>query len=327
MQDETTAVRASGSSFYAAMRILPRGQRDAMFEIYSFCRLVDDVADSPSRMRSRLEQLHEWRTRIEALYSRSPPADLRGLAAAVARFGLRKQDFLAVIEGMEMDAAEDIRAPDWARLDLYCDRVASAVGRLSVRVFGMDEHDGIALAHHLGRALAAHQHPARPRRGRGDGPALPAARGAARQPASPSTEPATVLASPALAEVCGAVVERARMHFGEADAIMARAPRAAVRAPRMMQGVYRADARAHGRARLVGAARPRARQPRPAALDRVALRDRMMAGTVHIVGAGVAGLAAAVALVEARRAVVAARGDRVSRRPLPLLSTTARSTW
>ena len=48
---------------------------------------------------------------------------------------------------------EDIRAPDWATLDLYCDRVASAVGRLSVRVFGMGEQDGIALAHHLGRAL------------------------------------------------------------------------------------------------------------------------------------------------------------------------------
>ena len=48
---------------------------------------------------------------------------------------------------------QDIRAPDWATLDLYCDRVASAVGRLSVRVFGIGEQDGIALAHHLGRAL------------------------------------------------------------------------------------------------------------------------------------------------------------------------------
>jgi hypothetical protein len=58
----------------------------------------------------------------------------------------RKEDFLAVIDGMEMDAAEDIRAPEWARLDLYCDRVASAVGRLSVRVFGMEREAGVALA-------------------------------------------------------------------------------------------------------------------------------------------------------------------------------------
>ena len=54
---------------------------------------------------------------------------------------------------MEMDVVADIRAPDDATLDTYCDRVASAVGRLSVRVFGMEEQDGIALAHHLGRAL------------------------------------------------------------------------------------------------------------------------------------------------------------------------------
>ncbi len=78
---------------------------------------------------------------------------LRALARTAHDFSLRKEDFLAVIDGMDMDAAADIRAPDWATLDLYCDRVASAVGRLSVRVFGMNELDGIALAHHLGRAL------------------------------------------------------------------------------------------------------------------------------------------------------------------------------
>ncbi len=54
---------------------------------------------------------------------------------------------------MAMDAAADIQAPDWATLDLYCDRVASAVGRLSVRIFGLDAERGEALAHHLGRAL------------------------------------------------------------------------------------------------------------------------------------------------------------------------------
>ena len=55
---------------------------------------------------------------------------------------------------MEMDPREEaIGAPDWATLDLYCDRVASAVGRLSVNVFGLPREDGVALAHHLGRAL------------------------------------------------------------------------------------------------------------------------------------------------------------------------------
>src|ERR1700684_223427 len=54
---------------------------------------------------------------------------------------------------MEMAATEDIRAPDWASTDLSCDRVATAVGRLSVRIFGLADERGVALAHHLGRAL------------------------------------------------------------------------------------------------------------------------------------------------------------------------------
>jgi phytoene synthase len=139
---------------------------------------------------------------------------------------------------MEMDAAEDIRAPDWAKLDLYCDRVASAVGRLSVRVFGMAEREGIELAHHLGRALQL-TNILRDLDEDAEMGRLYLPREALQSAGIASTDPATVLAGPGLAEVCGAVVERARLHFAEADRIMARAPRAAVRAPRMMQGVYR----------------------------------------------------------------------------------------
>ena len=58
-------------------------------------------------------------------------------AASVKTFGLKREDFLAIVDGMEMDVPQDIRAPDMTTLDLYCDRVASAVGRLSVRVFGL----------------------------------------------------------------------------------------------------------------------------------------------------------------------------------------------
>jgi len=144
---------ASGSSFYAAMRILPRDQREAMFQIYSFCRQVDDIADSDGPRPERLAALQQWRDDIDALYQGHPPSRLQDYAASVKRFGLKREDFLAIVDGMEMDVPQDIRAPDLATLDLYCDRVASAVGRLSVRVFGLPEGDGISLAHHLGRAL------------------------------------------------------------------------------------------------------------------------------------------------------------------------------
>ena len=149
------AERASGSSFYTAMRILPRAQREAMFEIYSFCRAVDDIADSQrAARRCGVEQLAALaRRHRRALRGQRRCRARAGLAAPVADFDLRREDFHAVIDGMEMDVVADIRAPDCATLDLYCDRVASAVGRLSVRVFGMEEKAGIALAHHLGRAL------------------------------------------------------------------------------------------------------------------------------------------------------------------------------
>ncbi len=135
------------------MRILPRAQRDAMFEIYAFCRQVDDIADSPGPRAVRREQLQHWRLDINSLYAGKPVPRTQGLVRPVAAFGLRREDFHAVIDGMEMDVVTDIRAPDEATLDLYCDRVASAVGRLSVCVFGMEQQDGLALAHYLGRAL------------------------------------------------------------------------------------------------------------------------------------------------------------------------------
>ena len=67
-------------------------------------------------------------------------------------YGLAREDFIALIDGMEMDA-NDFSARTMAELELYCDRVASAVGRLSVRAFGATEPDARDVALHLGQAL------------------------------------------------------------------------------------------------------------------------------------------------------------------------------
>lgn len=228
---------ASGSSFYAAMRMLPQEQREAMFQIYSFCRQVDDIADSDGPRQQRLAALQQWRQDIDALYQGRPPARLRDYVASVQRFGLEREDFLAIVDGMEMDVPQDIRAPDLATLDLYCDRVASAVGRLSVRVFGMPRDDGIALAHHLGRALqltnilrdidedAAIGRLYLPKEG-------------LAQAGITSSDPLTVAADPALPKVCASLVTLAKDHFAKSDAIMVRNSRRAVRAPRIMSKYY-----------------------------------------------------------------------------------------
>jgi presqualene diphosphate synthase len=231
------AKRASGSSFYNAMRILPRAQREAMFEIYSFCRQVDDIADASGPRDVRRGELARWRADIDALYAGRPVPRTQGLLLPVQEFGLRREDFHAVIDGMEMDVLADIRAPDEAGLDVYCDRVASAVGRLSVRVFGMEERSGLELAHHLGRALQLTNILRDLDEDASIGRLyLPAQ--ALRAVAICTTDPVPVLANPALGKVCTTVVERAREHFVQADAIMRRSPRRTVRAPRIMAEAY-----------------------------------------------------------------------------------------
>jgi len=233
------ALPAAGSSFYLAMRILPRERRDGMYAVYAFCRAVDDIADGDGPRDERLALLERWRADIERLCAgEAMPVRLGALREAAQRFGLRREDFQAVIDGMAMDVTADIRAPDWATLDLYCDRVASAVGRLSVRIFGLEDEPGIALAHHLGRALQltnilrdVDEDAALGR--------LYLPREALLAAGMHDLRPEAVLAHPGLGAACTEVAARAADHFSAADRIMARSPRAAVRAPRLMAAAYR----------------------------------------------------------------------------------------
>jgi phytoene synthase len=234
---EARAVVAS-SSFYLAMRILPREQRTAMFEVYAFCRGVDDAADAPAPHAERLARLAVWRRDVERLYAgEARSTRLAGLAAPVARFELWQEDFQAIIDGMMMDAREDIRAPDWATLDLYCDRVASAVGRLAVRIFGVPGAFAHPLAHHLGRALQL----TNILRDLDEDAALGRLylpREALAEAGITTREPQGAIAHASIACACAALVRRARGHFADAAAVMDACPRATVRSPRLMARVY-----------------------------------------------------------------------------------------
>jgi len=237
-EQPTPERQASGSSFYAAMRMLPPAERAAMFDIYAFCRQVDDIADEGGLDKAdRRAGLDAWRADLEALYA-GEPAPLSGfLAEPVRNFGLRKADFLAVIDGMQMDVDADIVAPSFETLDLYCDRVASAVGRLSVCVFGMDEAPGIALAHDLGRALQLTNilrdldEDASMGRLYMPSEALDAAGIEARVPM-------TVIADDRLDAACRWIAKIAREHYAKAAAVMAARPKGRLIAPRLMGGVY-----------------------------------------------------------------------------------------
>jgi phytoene synthase len=232
------ATQASGSSFYAGMRVLPKAEREAMYAIYGFCRVVDDIADDQQGDRAgRAAALDQWRRDLDALYAGGDPGQAALVAEAVRRFNLDRADFEAVIDGMAMDVARDIRWPTMAELDLYCDRVASAVGRLSVRVFGMPSGPGLALAHHLGRALQLtnilRDIDEDAEIGRvylpeeallGAGIAL--------------TTPAEVVADPRIDQAVRPLVARAHEHYRAAGAILAARPAGHLIAPRLMEAAY-----------------------------------------------------------------------------------------
>ena len=110
-----------GSSFYWAMRLLGKQRRQAMFALYGFCRVVDDIADDgPATPERRLSQLEQWRDEVESLYAGTPRHPIaQALAGSVAAYGLDKQDLLAVIDGMAMDARGEMCRPSQAALALY----------------------------------------------------------------------------------------------------------------------------------------------------------------------------------------------------------------
>jgi phytoene synthase len=230
--------KVSGSSFYAGMRVLPKRERLAMYAIYAFCREVDDIVDEPvGTLESRRAALNQWRADVTSLYAGGPPGQMGFLTDDVRRYGLEQADFIAVIDGMEMDLDQDIRAPSLAELELYCDRVAGAVGRLSVKVFGMAEAPGIALAGPLGRALQLTNILRDVDEDAGIG-RLYLPREPLEEAGITSSDPDTVIADPRVDIACKAVAKIARDYYRQADAVMARRPAGKLAAPRLMSAVY-----------------------------------------------------------------------------------------
>ncbi len=149
-----SVVRRSKTSFFWAMRALPEAKRYAMYAVYAFCREVDDIADERGTFADKLARLDEWRREIGRAYEGGPLHPVtRALAGPIVDFGLCEKDFLTVIDGMEMDAGDSLRIADMEALALYCDRVASAVGRLSIRIFGDPGEPGQLVANSLGQAM------------------------------------------------------------------------------------------------------------------------------------------------------------------------------
>lgn len=236
----TALVKASGTSFYHGMKILPAARRDAMYAIYAFCRVVDDIADEDEADFAKKQvELEAWRQRISALYTTGKADDpiSRTLLYVIQDYHVREEDFIALIDGMEMDAGDPIIAPTLAELDLYCDCVASSVGRLSVRVFGDSSPVADEVAYALGRGLQLTNILR--------DVAEDAQRGRIYLPAEflhesgVSKYPEFITKDSGLPIVCSKVAEMADDYFDSANAAMAKCDPAAMRPARMMEKSYR----------------------------------------------------------------------------------------
>jgi phytoene synthase len=222
------------------MRMMPAERRHAMYAVYAFCREVDDIVDEPGETADKRRRLAEWRTDIAALYAggaaRLPLA--AALALPIRQFDLPAEDLLAVVDGCEMDTGAGVVRPDMPTLELYCDRVACAVGRLSVRIFGDFTPISLDVANHQGRALQLTNILRDVREDAKIGrlylpDELLSAHGIEGR------DPLAVANHPAIALVCRDLGEIARYHYREASAAMARCSHRAMRPAAVMMAMYR----------------------------------------------------------------------------------------
>ena len=234
------AVRSARSNFYVAMRLMPKSRRSAMFAIYAFARVLDDLADGPQPRAEKQQALETWRRELANVYRGAPETPIgRSLAAAVARYDLPRAEFEALIDGMAMDIEQDIRAPSQAALDLYCRRVAGSIGVLAISVFGCSGAAERTFALALGRALQLTNiardvvEDATRRR-------IYVSREILDQFGPGTREPATLRRHPGLAAIRGRVCDLARSAFAEAETAFAACGSKRRLWPALaMMGVYR----------------------------------------------------------------------------------------
>ena len=145
--------RSTGSNFYYAFLLLSRSKRQAIKNVYGFCRIIDDIVDESPAGRDPAAELDRWREEIHACFQGWPSTPFgERLLDSIEEFDLPKEPFLDLIDGMEMDLHYE-RYETFADLREYCYRVASAVGLICIEIFGYQSVRTREYAVNLGLAL------------------------------------------------------------------------------------------------------------------------------------------------------------------------------
>lgn len=147
--------RAEARNFYYGFVLLPRERRAGIYAAYAFSRRADDAVDGAEPLEQRLGAVAGLRRDLDRCVAGDPPPGdpvLVALADAIPRFGIPRRRLDALLDGVEMDLTVS-RYPDWPALRGYCDRVAGAVGLVSLHVFGFRDPEAPMHAERLGVGL------------------------------------------------------------------------------------------------------------------------------------------------------------------------------
>ncbi|MCH2396073.1 presqualene diphosphate synthase HpnD [Oceanibaculum sp.] len=232
-------VRRARSSFYWSMRLLPGEKRRAMYAIYAYCRELDDIADGSLPRAEKLARLEGWRREITALYAGSPTHPIAiALAGPVARYRLDRRWFEEILTGVSMDATGDILAPSLLELQLYCRRVAGAVGMLSIAVYGASGKAAAGFALALGDAVQLTNILRDLREDAADGRLyLPA--DMLEAAGIHMRDPDAVLDHPSITRVCAAMIDWAEQRYADAEDALRDCDRQALRPAIVILATYK----------------------------------------------------------------------------------------
>jgi 15-cis-phytoene synthase len=146
--------RASATSFYYGMRLLPRPRRVALYAVYAFARRIDDIADGSAPAAEKLAALGQARDELATLEAQNSDPVLVALADACWRYRLPREALGELIDGATMDVSGR-SYETFDDLVVYCRHVGGTIGRLSLAVFGSTDKgpQAMALADDLGVAF------------------------------------------------------------------------------------------------------------------------------------------------------------------------------
>ena len=231
--------RASGSSFFLPMVLLPREKREAMLALYAFCREVDDVADEIEDRALSCALIEAWRGEIRALYRGMPRHPVtRALTGPVVRFGLAEHHFLEILT-VSNGRRRRHAAPESRELERYCHCVAGCVGLLSVEIFGYRGRTIPLFARHLGQAFQLtnilRDVAEDAKRGR-----IYLPRELLDRQGLATIAPEAITSTPGVDKVCGTLGAVARRHFDAASEALPLSERRAMRPALLMRGIYEA---------------------------------------------------------------------------------------